>query len=56
MTRLVWLWPDPEVLVTVTLAVGGGLGDRLSLRKERRTDSDGRFRPKRTHVTESHGR
>lgn len=29
-----WPWPEAEVLVTVTL-VGGGLGDRRSLRKER---------------------
>lgn len=31
--RLVWLWPEPEVRDTVTL-VGGGLGDRRSLRTE----------------------
>lgn len=31
--RLVWLRPEPEVRVTVTL-VGGGLGERRSLRRE----------------------
>lgn len=34
--RLEWLWPEAEVRVTVTL-LGGGLGDRRSLRKEGKT-------------------
>lgn len=31
--RLVWLWLEPEVRVTVTL-VGGGLGERRSLGRD----------------------
>lgn len=31
--RLVWLWPELEVRVTMTL-VGGGLGDRRSLERD----------------------
>lgn len=40
--RLLWLWPEPEVRVTVTL-VGGGLGDRRSLRTQGERDVDDRY-------------
>lgn len=43
--RLAWLWLEPEVRVTMTL-VGGGLGDRRSLRREGGRDSDDRNRPR----------
>lgn len=43
--RLVWLWPEAEVRVTVTL-VGGGLGDRRSLRKEGGRHLDDRYGPR----------
>lgn len=36
-----WPWPEPVVRVTVTL-VGGGLGDRRSLGRDRVKDLDHR--------------